>query len=98
MDSPKKSIGDDAFASHVLAEQERMAEQDGLTAAERQIVRELLGYVAVIRAIVEERRWQAETWVRMDKFGGKVKSFATGITALASAGSLIYVVIKYFGG
>lgn len=92
-DQPPKT-SDEAFANGLINEHNRLADEEPFSAAERQVIRELLGFVVELRALVKDLRWEAETRNRVSGFGVKSKAIATWITAIAAAGSLCILAAK----
>ncbi len=98
MDEQPKTIRDTAFAQHVLAERDALQDSDALNAAELAGVRELLGFLPDLRAIVATERFQAEASARIGRWRDSGKSWLLAIGALAGVVATFITIFKSMGG
>ena len=98
MDEQPKTVPDSAFARNVLADRDALQDSDALNAAERAGVRELLGFLPDVRAIVATERFQAEASARIGKWRDTGRSWLLAIGALAGVVATVITIIKSIGG
>ena len=98
MDEPTKNIPDSAFAQHVLAERDVLQAQDALTAGERAAVRELLGFLDILRTMVADERFQKEATARIGRWRDTGKAWLLAIGAAAGLVASVVAAVKSFGG
>ncbi len=99
MDKPTKDISNSAFAAHVLAEHAPLRGQcDCLSAAERTAVRELLGFLEILRTMVADERFQKEASARIGRWRDTGKAWLLAIGAAAGLVASVVAAVKSFGG
>lgn len=99
MEEPTKNISDSAFAAHVLAEHALLRDQcDCLSAAERTAVRELLGFLEILRTMVADERFQKEASARIGRWRDTGKAWLLAIGAAAGLVASVVAAVKSFGG
>lgn len=98
MEEQPKTVPDSAFARSVLAERDALQDSDALNAAERAGVRELLGFLDDLRAIVATERFQKEAWARVGGIRDGVKLWALAIGAILGLAGAAITVFKSFWG
>jgi hypothetical protein len=96
VDEPKKTVSDHSFAEEVLSEHAHLQRQDGLTAAERAGVRELLGFLADLREIVANERFQKEAWTRVGGVRDRAKAWALAGAAFLGLLTAAFTIFKQF--
>lgn len=98
VEEPSKNIPDSAFAQHVLAERDALQAHDALTAAERTAVRELLGFLEILRTMVADERFQKEASARIGRWRDTGKAWLLAIGAAVGLVTAVITAIKSFGG
>lgn len=97
VDEPPKNISVGAVAAHVLAEQ-ALAERhaDCLSAAEREAVRELLGFLEILRQMVADERFQKEAGARIGRWRDTGKAWLLAIGAAVGLVASVIAAIKSY--
>lgn len=98
VDEEPKTVPDSTFAQHVLAERDALQAHDALTAAERAAIRELLGFLDVLRALVADERFQKEASARIGRWRDTGKAWLLAIGAAAGLVASVVAAVKSFGG
>jgi len=97
VDEPTKDIPGGAVAAHVHAEQ-ALAESraDCLSEAEREAVRELLGFLEILRQMVADERFQKEAGARIGRWRDTGKAWLLAIGAAVGLVASVIAAIKSY--
>lgn len=99
MEPPQKTIADPAFGRAVLEEYERLQQLgDCLNQAENAGVRELLGFMDVLRPLVKDIRFNKEAAERIGTFRDKSKAWILAVSAVVGLAIALFTAYKTLGG
>lgn len=100
MEDSEKTVSDPAFAQQVLNENERLQQvgSSPFNEAERAGVRELLGFLDVLRPLVKDIRFNKEMSEKIGTFRDKSKAWILAISAIVGLAVAVITAYKTLGG
>lgn len=99
MERPAKTVEDAQFARSVLNDHERLQQLgDRLNQAENAGVRELLGFMDVLRPLVKDIRFNKEAAERIGTFRDKSKAWILAISAAIGLAIALFTAYKTLWG